>query len=478
MNDIIVVSDLHLGRGRNPQSGRWHTLEAFFFDDDFARFCQHLCADARARDVPFTLVLAGDVLDLLRIEPEVAIAPASAAARRYGPPLTPARAAALAGHIVRGHPTFFAALGDVLDSGHEIVFLPGNHDNELQWRPVQEVVRAAVLARARAGGAARLRFAPWFHHEPGRIWIEHGSQYDRDGAYAWPLRGELGERPDFAEGERDLPLGNFFQRYLFNAFGALTFVVPSSGANFSYMKWLTLHRPRLLARMIASHAPFLRQVLRRIAHLPSDAGELRRVHTAELERLAETTGLGERLRAIDELKVKRREVARAVALATRQALRLLAGGATAILLAITLFFVSFQLIQGLEVGFGLKTLLFLLINVVVVAVAGTLAVGWMLRASPTPPDPTLPARAERIAELLDVPLVAFGHTHDEAIVRLRGGGWYFNTGTWISTFVPDTLLPRERIQLTFLRVRGTHAELLHFSPSRGEPVPVILIDDD
>ena len=89
--------------------------------------------------------------------------------------------------------------------------------------------------------------------------------------------------------------------------------------------------------------------------------------------------------------------------------------------------------------------------------------------------------AGQIGGLLGVPLVVFGHSHDEVVWRLprhEGVTWYYNTGTWIAVFTHDQLLPRERVQYTFLRVRGDAAELLHFSPGRGEPIPVILLEED
>ncbi|HUH03483.1 MAG TPA: hypothetical protein VML75_15910, partial [Kofleriaceae bacterium] len=67
MHDIIVVSDLHLGRGKNPDTGRYHRLEAFFFDDDFYAFCRWLCREAAERKTDVKLVLNGDTFDLLRI---------------------------------------------------------------------------------------------------------------------------------------------------------------------------------------------------------------------------------------------------------------------------------------------------------------------------------------------------------------------------------------------------------------------------
>ena len=35
--DIYVISDLHIGRGKNPETGRFYSLEAFFYDDDLLK---------------------------------------------------------------------------------------------------------------------------------------------------------------------------------------------------------------------------------------------------------------------------------------------------------------------------------------------------------------------------------------------------------------------------------------------------------
>ena len=93
-----------------------------------------------------------------------------------------------------------------------------------------------------------------------------------------------------------------------------------------------------------------------------------------------------------------------------------------------------------------------------------------------------PARsAQKVVDVLDVPIVTFGHTHEELLARLHrpsgGRAWYYNTGTWIAVFTHDVLMPRERVQYTFLRVRGDEGELIHWSPGRGEPLPVILLDE-
>ena len=83
--------------------------------------------------------------------------------------------------------------------------------------------------------------------------------------------------------------------------------------------------------------------------------------------------------------------------------------------------------------------------------------------------------------MLDVPIVTFGHTHDEVVWSLpredKKKSWYFNTGTWVAVFTHDVLMPRERVQFTYLHVTGVDAKLKQWSPGRGHPVPVVLIDE-
>ena len=84
VHDIIVVSDLHLGRGKNPETGRYYRLEAFFYDEDFFRFCDFFLEQARREDRAVKLVLNGDAFDLLRVDHDP-IADESLRERRYGP---------------------------------------------------------------------------------------------------------------------------------------------------------------------------------------------------------------------------------------------------------------------------------------------------------------------------------------------------------------------------------------------------------
>jgi UDP-2,3-diacylglucosamine pyrophosphatase LpxH len=487
VHDLVVISDLHLGRGLDPETKRWHRLETFFYDPDFEAFCAWLCRDAAARGARVRLVLDGDVFDLLRIEPE-APPGASGFERRFGPPVTADVAARMVRDILAGHGGFSDGLATVLAAGHEVVLLPGNHDLELQSAPPQEEVRRAVGARLAARGAppdalARLSFEPWFHHEAGRIWIEHGCQYDPENAFRFPLRARLDGAAAARVWERDLPLGNFFQRYLYNAFGALTFIVPSSRANYRYFRFLLANEPRLLLRVVKSHGRFFLQLLRRLARPPEFAFEhdAEAAHAAELADLAARSGLGPRLREIDGLNFVGADAARAAGGILRQSAKVTAGLAAAALTAMLVWAAAWRAVEDLRVGFGWKAVLSLMLYVAFGALAAAAVVATAVRIPTDEPPRPLGDAARRIAALAGVPLVVFGHTHDEDIARLRGAagdGWYVNTGTWIAVFTEDVLLPRERVQYTFLRVRGAEPELLRFDPGRDDASPVVLLEDE
>ena len=72
----------------------------------------------------------------------------------------------------------------------------------------------------------------------------------------------------------------------------------------------------------------------------------------------------------------------------------------------------------------------------------------------------LPMRAvpQRLRKLIDVPIVVFGHTHDPRWQRLRSGGVYLNTGTWLPATRPG------------LRRSFTHAFI---SPSASGGAPTV-----
>jgi UDP-2,3-diacylglucosamine pyrophosphatase LpxH len=57
----------------------------------------------------------------------------------------------------------------------------------------------------------QIEFCPWFYHEPGLLWVEHGHQYDGMNSFDYFLHPYLPRSSELM-----LPAGSFFVRYLFN----------------------------------------------------------------------------------------------------------------------------------------------------------------------------------------------------------------------------------------------------------------------
>jgi UDP-2,3-diacylglucosamine pyrophosphatase LpxH len=130
---VLAVSDLHLPPQRTDVSGRSCEILA-----------RRLAADAG----PVTVVLGGDVIELL------------------GYPQ------ATAAEILREHEDLCAALAAAVQRGGQVVYTIGNHDSELAWD-----VKAADAVREMTG--ARLCLAADLVLPGGeRVRVEHGHQLD------------------------------------------------------------------------------------------------------------------------------------------------------------------------------------------------------------------------------------------------------------------------------------------------------------
>jgi UDP-2,3-diacylglucosamine pyrophosphatase LpxH len=130
---VIAISDLHLPPERTPVSGRT---------------CEVLARRLRSQTAPLTVVLAGDIVEMLA---------------------HPGRAAA---DVLDAHDDLCGALAEVTERGGQIVYTVGNHDGDLAWdlkaaRAVQEATGARLCL------AADLVFP-----DGQRIRVEHGHQID------------------------------------------------------------------------------------------------------------------------------------------------------------------------------------------------------------------------------------------------------------------------------------------------------------
>ena len=178
----VVVSDVHLSQAHpeDPADPMWmrYRRADLHPDADFAALVDHLLA-TRGAD-PIELVFNGDVLDF----DAPWVKDGHSSFDEF--PLTEDGCAEQTARILADHPVWFAAAARVLTDGHpesRVLFTSGNHDLELYWPKVRDVIRAE-LVRLSAGrltpeeAARRIRFRAWFHVTEDGIYLEHGSQYD------------------------------------------------------------------------------------------------------------------------------------------------------------------------------------------------------------------------------------------------------------------------------------------------------------
>jgi UDP-2,3-diacylglucosamine pyrophosphatase LpxH len=165
----IVISDLHIGR---------HDKFDIFEDPThppqppgtpksqlFAGFIDHI----RASGTPVELIINGDFVDFLQLQPWDDVSRPVALRKMQ--------------EIALHSAYVFDKFGDFLrDTEHKIIILPGNHDVELAYPEVGDVLRKAILRNV-AGAEARLQiFGPDNTHITYKpringtvVHIEHGN---------------------------------------------------------------------------------------------------------------------------------------------------------------------------------------------------------------------------------------------------------------------------------------------------------------
>lgn len=189
---IVVLSDVHLSQTHPETDGDelWmrYRRRAFQPDPDFAKLVDVLLAQHGGDAIE--LVFNGDVLDY----DAPWVKDGKSSFDEF--PLTESGCAEQTARLLADHPLWFDATAKVLLHGHRVMFLCGNHDIELCWPAVRDVIRddlarrwAALFAEAERAGATaglsppsaladKIRFRTWFHVTEDGIYIEHGSQYD------------------------------------------------------------------------------------------------------------------------------------------------------------------------------------------------------------------------------------------------------------------------------------------------------------
>lgn len=123
----LVVSDLHMGKGRVLEDGSINTLEEFFHDEQFAEFLNYYCS-GDFREAEVELIINGDFMDFLQVDYN----------GHHITTFTEDVSAAILEKIIQGHPKVFAGLKSfAAEPGHRISYVVGNRDQPMLWPGLQ-----------------------------------------------------------------------------------------------------------------------------------------------------------------------------------------------------------------------------------------------------------------------------------------------------------------------------------------------------
>ncbi len=163
----LIVSDLHVGTGH--RRGVFNPFEDFYEDEKFGEFINfHLEEHGRGKKIE--LVLAGDVLDMMKVQ----VGPGSA----FTDEVTDEIAQYKAQQCLAGHPRFVQVLSSFLDrGGTEITVIPGNHDIEMLLPSVQKVFRELVAPGTLGSRVQFIDRTPAYSLPEG-IQIHHGHMFE------------------------------------------------------------------------------------------------------------------------------------------------------------------------------------------------------------------------------------------------------------------------------------------------------------
>ncbi|MBI2518824.1 MAG: metallophosphoesterase [Bdellovibrio sp.] len=155
---ILIISDLHLGRGKFFKNGQANILEDFHEDDRFVEFMEHY-SSGKYYNAPVHLVLNGDLLNLIQIDLDGVFTH-----------IIDEEVTVRALHSIReGHHAFFEAIKHFADTPNKkITYVIGNHDAGMAFLKAQEAFRDMTHSL--------IEFC--FEINLGGIHIEHGHRFE------------------------------------------------------------------------------------------------------------------------------------------------------------------------------------------------------------------------------------------------------------------------------------------------------------
>lgn len=184
----LVVSDLHLGKGRVVAGGGTNPLEEFYYGEKLVEFLNYYSSGA-FREYSVELIINGDFLNFLQVDYR----------GHFLTVLTEGVCLEILKSILEGHKNVFKAMSDFANKpDNMITYIVGNHDQAMLWPACRELLNGVV--------GTNIRFKNIVYFFDG-VHIEHGHMHESANRLD-PKRFFL--KRDLPEPILNLPFGSLF----------------------------------------------------------------------------------------------------------------------------------------------------------------------------------------------------------------------------------------------------------------------------
>ena len=425
-HNVLAFSDVHLGSDlvshAFPDAPR-RTRLSEKRDRDLSALLDWYRAH-RVEDRPWRLVIGGDFIDfsgmsVMAQAHEIVTEPTEEEIA-HGLGGAADHSLAKLKLVMDHHASIMQSLADFVAAGNQLVIVRGNHDIDWHWDCVQAEFKTRLAALAQVPDGA-IEFAPWFYYEEGRLYLEHGHQYDSYCSHEHVLYPVAPGDPR----RMALSLSDVLVRYIVRPTRGLVEGGHEKKGVLDYFRFglsLGVKGALLLLSRFVEANRALFSLWR--DHVGRTAKKSRREADRRMRKLAVAYRISlKRLRAL--MKLQRKPATASLgAIATSLMLDRLALGTLAIVATVTLLAFSEHV-----------SLLGPLIGVLGVAVVVSRRI-WLVRHTPEP-SAELRERSALVARLFPAAFVVMGHTHLPEMKTTAERTTYVNLGAWAEEESPD-----------------------------------------
>lgn len=184
----VVISDVHIGKGRVLEGGGLNSLEEFYYGDKLVEFI-HYYSTGVYRDYEVELIINGDFFNFLQVDYR----------GHFLTVITESVALEVLKSMIHGHPRVFKALSEfAARPGKSITYIVGNHDQAMLWPACRNYLNQIL------GTPIRYKNIVYFFDG---VHIEHGHMHEAANRMD-PKKFFL--KKDLPEPILNLPFGSHF----------------------------------------------------------------------------------------------------------------------------------------------------------------------------------------------------------------------------------------------------------------------------